>query len=585
MNALQQILEHDAASPWTFLNGSFWLFLLVVLAFDAALHRDRQRGLRHFWLLAASLLFYWKTSGWFFLILVFSTVSDYWIGHRIAAAKGDRGKNRWLALSIGLNLALLFYFKYTYFLTESWNAASGSSIIPRNWLAMGVNAAAGTSWSVDRILLPVGISFYTFQTISYTVDIRRGLVQPLKRLSDFGFYVSFFPQLVAGPIVRAADFVPQILHPKPVTKATIGRAGFWILNGLLKKVLLADWIAVNFNDRVFASPATHSGFEVLMAMYGYSLQVYADFSGYTDMAIGVALLMGYHLPQNFNSPYKADSCGNFWKRWHMSLSGWLKDYLYIPMGGNRRASWFTAICGAFLLSFVALMWPNPKILGGLAGVVLTAALAMARIPAFHSWVTTNINIWMTMLLGGLWHGAGWNFVIWGGLNGLGITVYKLWRKVSPWEAKDTFLEAGHCRDADLSLYHLYAHLVPQCFPHHVGLIWHRTRHGQRVGHCPNHSVQIGGINAPKCGNRRHAALQHGLWRHGPWLLDSPVAFAAQSSVSAGFCARPAGTTSRMRHCGGISGFGHPLSRRNAVHLLPVLKFSGCPRTALWPSLA
>ena len=438
MNALQQILEHDAASPWTFLNGSFWLFLLVVLAFDAALHRDRQRGLRHFWLLAASLLFYWKTSGWFFLILVFSTVSDYWIGHRIAAAKGDRGKNRWLALSIGLNLALLFYFKYTYFLTESWNAASGSSIIPRNWLAMGVNAAAGTSWSVDRILLPVGISFYTFQTISYTVDIRRGLVQPLKRLSDFGFYVSFFPQLVAGPIVRAADFVPQILHPKPVTKATIGRAGFWILNGLLKKVLLADWIAVNFNDRVFASPATHSGFEVLMAKYGYSLQVYADFSGYTDMAIGVALLMGYHLPQNFNSPYKADSCGNFWKRWHMSLSGWLKDYLYIPMGGNRRASWFTAICGAFLLSFVALMWPNPKILGGLAGVVLTAALAMARIPAFHSWVTTNINIWMTMLLGGLWHGAGWNFVIWGGLNGLGITVYKLWRKVSPWEAKDTF---------------------------------------------------------------------------------------------------------------------------------------------------
>ena len=359
MNALQQILEHDAASPWTFLNGSFWLFLLVVLAFDAALHRDRQRGLRHFWLLAASLLFYWKTSGWFFLILVFSTVSDYWIGHRIAAAKGDRGKNRWLALSIGLNLALLFYFKYTYFLTESWNAASGSSIIPRNWLAMGVNAAAGSSWSVDRILLPVGISFYTFQTISYTVDIRRGLVQPLKRLSDFGFYVSFFPQLVAGPIVRAADFIPQILHPKPVTQATIGRAGFWILNGLLKKVLLADWIAVNFNDRVFASPATHSGFEVLMAMYGYSLQVYADFSGYTDMAIGVALLMGYHLPQNFNSPYKADSCGNFWKRWHMSLSGWLKDYLYIPMGGNRRASWFTAICGAFLLSFVALMWPNP----------------------------------------------------------------------------------------------------------------------------------------------------------------------------------------------------------------------------------
>ena len=438
MNALHWLFDRDAAAPWTFLDGSFWVFLLCVLAIDAAIHRDRQRSLRHVWLLAASLLFYWKTSGWFVLILLFSTVSDHLIGHRIAASAAHRAKNRWLALSIFLNLAVLFYFKYTYFLTESWNAATGASIIPRNWLAVGANAVAGTSWSVDRILLPVGISFYTFQTISYTVDIRRGLVQPLRRLTDFGFYVSFFPQLVAGPIVRAADFVPQILHPRPVTRETLGRAGFWILNGLLKKVLLADWIAVNFNDRVFADPAAHSGFEVLMAMYGYSLQVYADFSGYTDMAIGVALLMGYHLPQNFNSPYKADSCGNFWKRWHMSLSGWLKDYLYIPMGGNRKATWFTAICGLFLLSFVALMWPHPKVLGSLAGAVLTAALVMSRVPAFKQWVTTNINIWMTMLLGGLWHGAGWNFVIWGGLNGLGITVYKLWRKVSPWEAKDTF---------------------------------------------------------------------------------------------------------------------------------------------------
>ncbi len=438
MNAFWSFLDHDARSPWTFLDGSFWLFLLAVLAVDALLHRDRQRSLRHIWLLAASLLFYWKTSGWFFLILVFSTVSDHFIGHRIASNSASGRRNAWLAVSIILNLSVLFYFKYTYFLTESWNAATGSHIIPRNWLAIGVNAATSSSWSVDRILLPVGISFYTFQTISYTVDIHRGLVAPLKRLTDFGFYVSFFPQLVAGPIVRAADFIPQILTPRAVTRETIGRAGFWILNGLLKKVLLADWIAVNFNDRVFAQPEAHSGLEVLMAMYGYSLQVYADFSGYTDMAIGVALLMGYHLPQNFNSPYKADSCGNFWKRWHMSLSGWLKDYLYIPMGGNRKASWFTAICGVFLLTFVALMWPEPRVLGSIAGVVLTATVAMARIPAFHRWVTTNINIWMTMLLGGLWHGAGWNFIIWGGLNGLGITVYKLWRKVSPWEAKDTF---------------------------------------------------------------------------------------------------------------------------------------------------
>lgn len=430
------MLQHDASAPWTFLDGSFWLFLLLVLVVDGLWNRDKQRALRHGWLLLASLLFYWKTSGWFVLILVFSTVSDHLLGHRIHQAKNDSARRRWLACSVALNLGLLFYFKYTYFLTDAWNAATGSHLIPRHWLASGVNAIAGSTWSVDRILLPVGISFYTFQTISYTVDIYRRQVEPLRRLSDFGFYVSFFPQLVAGPIVRAADFVPQILRPARVSKTTIGWAGFWLINGLLKKVLLADWVAVNFNDRVFASPATHSGFEVLMAMYGYSLQVYADFSGYTDMAIGVALLMGYRLPQNFNSPYKADSCGNFWRRWHMSLSGWLKDYLYIPMGGNRRASWFTAISASFLLTFAVLLSPNPAWWMGMAGGLLGGAVAMARIPRFKAWVTTNVNLWMTMLLGGLWHGASWNFVIWGGLNGLGITVYKLWRKISPWEAKD-----------------------------------------------------------------------------------------------------------------------------------------------------
>ncbi len=438
MMDLQDMLSYVPGAPWTFLETNFWLFLLGVLVVNGCLQKDRHRVLRHGWLVLASLLFYWKTSGWFVLILLFSTASDHMIGHRIARSSQPGRRNLWLALSIALNLGLLFYFKYTYFLTDAWNTATGSHIIPRNWLAMGTNAVLGTAWSVDRILLPVGISFYTFQTISYTVDIHRRKVQPLKRLSDFGFYVSFFPQLVAGPIVRAADFVPQILNPARVTKATFGLAGFWILNGLLKKVLLADWIAVNFNDRIFAAPEAHSGFEMLMAMYGYSLQVYADFSGYTDMAIGVALLMGYRLPQNFNSPYKADSCGNFWKRWHMSLSGWLKDYLYIPMGGNRKASWFTAISAGFLLTFVILLRPDPAFIGVTFGVLLAGWLAMARIPHFNQWVTTNVNIWMTMLLGGLWHGASWNFVIWGGLNGLGITVYKLWRKVSPWEVKDRF---------------------------------------------------------------------------------------------------------------------------------------------------
>jgi D-alanyl-lipoteichoic acid acyltransferase DltB (MBOAT superfamily) len=208
----------------------------------------------------------------------------------------------------------------------------------------------------------------------------------VKNILDFGFYVSFFPQLVAGPIVRASEFVPQIYKKFDLSRAEFGLAIFMILNGLLKKMWVSDYIAVNFIDRVFSNPQLYGGVENLLALYGYSIQVYLDFSGYTDIAIGVALLLGFRLPQNFNSPYKATSTGEFWKRWHISLSTWLKDYLYIPLGGNRK--------GKF---------------------------------------RTNINLMITMLLGGLWHGASWKFVIWGGLNGVGLVVYKLWRKISPFK--------------------------------------------------------------------------------------------------------------------------------------------------------
>jgi D-alanyl-lipoteichoic acid acyltransferase DltB (MBOAT superfamily) len=232
----------------------------------------------------------------------------------------------------------------------------------------------------------VGISFYTFQTISYTVDVYRGKVDPVRHILDFGFYVSFFPQLVAGPIVRASEFIPQLYKRYHLTMEQFGYALFVILKGLFKKMFIGDYIALNFIDRVFANPIGFSGFENLSALFGYSLQVYVDFSGYTDIAIGVALLLGFHLPKNFNSPYKATDVGNFWKRWHISLSSWLKDYLYIPLGGNRKGR-----------------------------------------------IRTDVNLMITMLLGGLWHGASWHFMIWGGLNGLGIVVYKLWKKISPYE--------------------------------------------------------------------------------------------------------------------------------------------------------
>lgn len=347
-------------------------------------------------------------------------------------------KRSWLAISIFINLFLLVYFKYAYFFTESINEVLGTHIEVMNHFAHFTNVMYDTNFRVDAILLPVGISFFTFQTMSYSIDIYRGDVKPVKSLLDFGFYVSFFPQLVAGPIVRASKFIPQLYEDYHLTKRQFGIAVFWILNGLIKKMFLADYIAVNFIDRVFSNPHSYSGFEGLMALYGYSLQVYADFSGYTDIAIGVSLLMGFRLPKNFDSPYKAVSTGDFWKRWHISLSTWLKDYLYIPMGGNRGGSLFMYIMLTIILFFITLIAASLWVAFGLIVFFGAMMLLAWMIPIFKRWLITNINIMLTMLIGGLWHGASWNFVLWGGLNGVGIIVYKLWRKISPWESKNTW---------------------------------------------------------------------------------------------------------------------------------------------------
>lgn len=418
--------------PLVFTNVSFWIFFAVVLVVCSGL--ERRKALRNAFLFAASLWFYYKTSGFFFTILLFSTVSDWLIGFRIHGSRGVR-KKWWLTLSIAINLGVLVYFKYAYFFTDAFNQIFGTELTPINYFGVWYNQLFGSSFGVSSILLPVGISFYTFQTMSYAIDVYRGHVKPVKRILDFGFYVSFLPQLVAGPIVRAADFIPQLYRNYQLTRKEYGMAVFWILNGLLKKMFLADYLAVNFIDRVFDDPTRYAGCINLFALYGYSLQVYADFSGYTDIAIGVALLMGFRLPKNFDSPYKADSCGNFWKRWHISLSTWLKDYLYIPLGGNRGGTVGTFVALSCIVLMVAALAGNGWILIGFAGGAMVV-LAIARaVPRFQRWLTTNINVMLTMLLGGLWHGASWNFAIWGGLNGLGIVCYKLWRKVSPWENK------------------------------------------------------------------------------------------------------------------------------------------------------
>ena len=426
-----RLFSYAEGLPLTFTQLFFWGFFVVVMAGFALTHK--RIAVRNAWLFFVSLFFYYKTSGLFVLILLFSTLSDYSIALMIHSATSLVRKRLWLALSVSVNLGLLCYFKYAHFLIENINAAFGTHYIEVNYFALWSNEVFGSAHMVDRILLPVGISFFTFQAISYAVDVYRDHIKPVRSILDFGFFVSFFPQLVAGPIVRAADFIPQLLAPYHLARRDFGIAVFWILNGLVKKVVIGDYIALNFIDRVFDDPVRYSGFECVMALFAYSLQVYADFSGYTDIAIGVALLMGFKLATNFNSPYKAAHVGEFWKRWHMSLSTWLRDYLYIPLGGNRGATLGTWVCLGLLVGVAVLLsgafWLVPLAFSMVAAV----AVLVRYFPSMKEGIATNINLMMTMLLGGLWHGASWMFVIWGGLNGLALVFYKAWYKLSPWK--------------------------------------------------------------------------------------------------------------------------------------------------------
>lgn len=430
-------MQYDPESPLIFTRFYFWGFFLVVLVFYSILYKHR--AVRNAYLFLISLFFYYKTGGLFLFILIFSTVTDFYLGKAIYHARSTAGKKAWLAASLFANLSILAFFKYDYFFTETFNSMFGTHFEVITHSAKWSNMLLGTHFNIGRILPPVGISFFTFQTISYTMDVYRGLVKPVDSMLDYGFYVSFFPQLVAGPIVRAADFIPQLYKPYRLTQEQFGLALFFILRGLFKKMFIGDYIAVNLIDRVFANPISYTGFENLMGLYAYSLQVYCDFSGYTDIAIGLALLMGFHLPKNFNSPYKAKNVGEFWKRWHISLSSWLKDYLYIPMGGNRGGSLFTYISLFSILLFIVLLagklWLIPVFIS-----IATTLYVLSRVfPALKKRISTNINLMMTMLLGGLWHGSSWMFVIWGGLNGLGLLVYKGWRRISPYEGSNHWL--------------------------------------------------------------------------------------------------------------------------------------------------
>ncbi len=426
LDFISKLFSFDENSPLLFTQFYFWAFFAIVFAFFCFLRNKCL--LRNAFLFFLSLFFYYKTSGLFTLILIFVTLYDYFAGHWLASRKKVSSRNIVLAISVTVNLSTLFYFKYAYFITDVVNNLFGTEFHVFDIFAYIGNGITGSKrFSVDSILLPVGISFYTFQAISYVMDIYQHRIEPVKNILDFGFYVSFFPQLVAGPIVRANEFIPQLHKPYFLSRRQFGIAVFWILNGLVKKIILSDYIAVNFVDRVFENPLLYSGFENTAALFGYSLQVYADFSGYTDIAIGVAMLMGFYLPTNFNSPYKAKSPGEFWKRWHISLSKWLQDYLYIPLGGNRNATFGTysiILTIAAIAVFLSGSWWVALAIAFLAIILITVAYFR---PDKRKKINTNLNAMDTMLLGGLWHGASWNFMIWGGLNGIGMVVYKFWK--------------------------------------------------------------------------------------------------------------------------------------------------------------
>ncbi|HPB02007.1 MAG: MBOAT family protein [Bacteroidales bacterium] len=358
-NIIHDILFYKPAAPILFNSGTFWLLFILVLSVYAAIYRNNTA--RTLFLLGFSIFFYYKSSGVYVMLLIGTLVFVYMLTKLMFRQKNPVLKKWMLVVNVVVTLGFLAYYKYTNFFIDNFSLISGQQ------------------FEAADIFLPVGISFYTFQILSYVFDVYRGDLEPEKDFFNYAFYITFFPQLVAGPIVRASQFLPQLkghitIHPDEVQKGF-----FLIMQGLFKKAVLADYVS-QYNDLIFNAPGTYSGFENLMAVYGYTLQIYCDFSGYSDMAIGIGKMMGFDLGINFNKPYQSLSITEFWRRWHISLSSWLRDYLYIPLGGNRKGK-----------------------------------------------LRTYINLFITMLLGGLWHGPSWQFVFWGGMHGVGLAIHKLWK--------------------------------------------------------------------------------------------------------------------------------------------------------------
>ncbi|HET6227695.1 MAG TPA: MBOAT family O-acyltransferase [Bacteroidia bacterium] len=357
ISKLLQQLAYNPKDPLLFNSGFFLFFFCIFLMGYQFLYKRKLSRVIYFTVF--SFYFFYKACGFYVLFILLSAIVDFNLSNWLYKAKKPRNRKLILLFSVAINLGLLFYFKYTNFFIELINDFSNGHIKPLH------------------LILPIGISFYTFENLSYTIDVYRHKFKPVQSFLDYCFFLSFFPKLVMGPIVRASDFIPQIRQDIVLTKEDVAKGLYLIVGGLFKKVVISDYIYVNYVQYIFDDPSRHSGIECLLGVYGYAMVIYCDFSGYSDMAIGMAKWMGFTINENFDSPYQSSSITEFWRRWHMSLSSWLKDYLYISLGGNR-------------------------------------------VGKFRQYV----NLMITMLLGGLWHGASLNFVVWGGMHGLALAIDK-----------------------------------------------------------------------------------------------------------------------------------------------------------------
>ena len=372
--ALQQLL-FQPDDPLVF-NSAFFFFFFTLFFLGYAFVYERIT-IRIILVSFFSLYFFYKACGYYVGFILLAAVVDYKFSHWIDQWEVQWKRKLLLIMSIVLNLGLLAYFKYTDFFIQMCN----------DW--------GGTHFNYLQLALPVGISFYTFENLSYTLDVYRRHFKPVSRFIDYLFFLSYFPKLMMGPIVRAADFIPQIRQKIQLSKEDVGYGLFFILTGCFKKMIVSDFIYTNIVEVVFDDPTRYSGLYALTAVYGYAIVIYCDFSGYSDMAIGIARWMGFKIDINFLAPYQSSNITEFWRRWHISLSSWLRDYLYIPLGGNRN--------GIF---------------------------------------RTYLHLFITMLLGGLWHGANWTFILWGAMHGLALAADKLrmqWLKkqqtISIWNGK------------------------------------------------------------------------------------------------------------------------------------------------------